>query len=103
MTVKRLTLIKRGKGKRIILFSHEAGLCLHPKLGRIWAKKGKQPFILVKSQHHKRLNVFGWVNSIGNTHGIMRLAAGISGIAEALLGEPFVESGVFLCEGRGTD
>jgi transposase len=39
-------------------------------------KKGKQPLILTKSQHHKRLNVFGWVNPIAGTHGMVRQEKG---------------------------
>jgi len=56
----------------MILFSDEAGFCLHPKLGRMWVKKGKQPFVVTKSHHHKRLNVFGWVDPIGGRHGMVR-------------------------------
>jgi len=55
----------------MMLFADEAGFCLHPKLGRIWVKKGKQPFVLTKSQHHKRLNIFGWVDPIGGKHGML--------------------------------
>jgi len=39
-------------------------------------KKGKQPLILTKSQHHKRLNVFGWVNPLAGTHGMVRQEKG---------------------------
>jgi transposase len=46
----------------MLLFSDETGFCLHPKLGRVWAKKGSQPFVLTKSEHRKRLNIFGWVD-----------------------------------------
>jgi len=60
----------------MLLFSDEAGFCLHPKLGRIWAKKGTQPLILTQSQHHKRLNVFGWVNPLRGTHGMVRQEKG---------------------------
>jgi transposase len=60
----------------MMLFSDEAGFCLHPRLGRIWVKKGRQPFVLTKSQHHKRLNVFGWVDPIGGKHGMLRRAKG---------------------------
>jgi len=54
-----------------MLFCDESGFCLHPKLGRVWTKRGKQPFVLTKSQHHKRLNVFGWVDPIGGKHGMV--------------------------------
>jgi hypothetical protein len=55
----------------VILFSDETGFCLHPKLGRVWAKKGSQPMVLTKSQHHKRLNVFGWVDPLAGRHGMV--------------------------------
>ena len=29
----------------MMLFCDEAGFCLHPKLGRVWSKKGKQPSV----------------------------------------------------------
>lgn len=60
----------------VLLFSDETGFCLHPKLGRIWAKKGSQPFVLTKSQHHKRLNVFGWVDPIRGRHGMLQQEKG---------------------------
>ena len=55
-----------------MLFCDEAGFCLHPKLGRVWAKKGKQPFVPTKSQHQKRLNVAGWVDPLSGNHGIIQ-------------------------------
>lgn len=55
----------------MMLFSDETGFCLHPKLGRLWVKKGKQPLVLTKSQHHKRLNVFGWVDPLWGKHGMI--------------------------------
>ena len=67
-----------SKGRRLLLFSDEAGFCLHPKLGRVWVKKGNQPLVLTKSQHHKRLNVFGWVNPLGGSHGMVRKEKGKS-------------------------
>jgi hypothetical protein len=42
----------------------------------MWVKKGKQPYVLTKSQHHKRLNVFGWVDPIGGKHGMLRQEKG---------------------------
>ena len=56
----------------MILFSDETGFCLHSKPRRMWVKKGKQPYVLTKSHHHKRLNVFGWVDPIGGKHGMVR-------------------------------
>ncbi len=55
-----------------MLFCDEAGFCLHPKLGRVWAKKGKQPLVPTKSQHQKRLNVAGWVDPLSGNHGIIQ-------------------------------
>jgi transposase len=60
----------------MLLFSDESGFCLHPKLGRVWAKKGTQPFVVTKSQHHKRLNVFGWVDPLSGRHGIVKQEKG---------------------------
>jgi transposase len=42
----------------------------------MWVKKGTQPYVLTKSQHHKRLNVFGWVDPIGGKHGMVRQEKG---------------------------
>ncbi len=42
----------------------------------MWVKKGTQPYVLTKSQHHKRLNVFGWVDPIGGRHGMVRQEKG---------------------------
>lgn len=55
-----------------MLFSDESGFCLHPKLGRVWCKKGKQPYVLTRSQHNKRLNIFGWVDPIDGKHGMLK-------------------------------
>ena len=60
----------------MLLFSDETGFCLHPKLGRMWVKKGTQPYVLTKSQHRKRLNVFGWVDPVGGKHGMVRQEKG---------------------------
>jgi len=60
----------------MMLFSDETGFCLHPKLGRVWVKKGKQPYVMTKSQHHKRLNIFGWVDPVGGKHGIVQQEKG---------------------------
>jgi len=58
------------------LFADESGFCLHPKLGRIWVKKGMQPTILTRSQHHKRVNVFGWVDPVKGRHGMIKQPKG---------------------------
>lgn len=65
-----------SKGKRIVLFEDEAGFSLHPKLGRVWAKKGSKPFVYTRSQHQKRLNIYGWVDPINGLHGIMKWISG---------------------------
>lgn len=60
----------------MILFEDETGFSLHPKLGRIWIKKGTQPYVYTRSEHNKRLNIFGWVDPISGLHGIMRWIKG---------------------------
>lgn len=60
----------------MLLFSDETGFCLHPKLSRVWAKKGKQPYVLTRSQHRQRLNIFGWVDPLRGTHGMIRQEKG---------------------------
>ena len=60
----------------MVLFEDETGFSLHPKLGRIWAKKGSCPFVYTRSHHQKRLNVFGWVDIINGAHGIMKWIRG---------------------------
>lgn len=70
-------MIQNGVKNRMILFADEAGFSLHPKLGRMWSKKGKQqPVVYTSSQHRKRLNVIGWVNPISGLHGMMKCDAG---------------------------
>ena len=66
----------RSKGNRVVLFEDETGFSLHPKLGRIWVKKGSCPFVYTRSQHQKRLNIFGWVDIIHGSHGIMKWISG---------------------------
>ena len=66
-------MIQKGIENRIILFADEAGFCLHPKLGRIWFKKGReQPVVYTSSQHRKRINVTGWVDPVNGLHGIIK-------------------------------
>ena len=66
-------MIQRGIENRMILFSDEAGFCLHPKLGRMWFKKGRaQPIVYTRSQHQKRINVTGWVDPVNGLHGIIK-------------------------------
>jgi transposase len=63
-------------GKRVVLFADEAGFALHPKLGRVWAKRGSRPVVWTRSQHRQRLNLFGWVNPLSGEHGLMKAARG---------------------------
>jgi transposase len=60
----------------VILFEDETGFSLHPKLGRVWVKKGTQPFVATRSQHQKRVNLFGWVDPINGFHGLRQAARG---------------------------
>ena len=60
----------------MLLFADESGFCLHPKLGRVWVKKGTQPTVWTKSQHHERLNVFGWVDPVSGRHGMIKRPKG---------------------------
>jgi hypothetical protein len=69
-------LAQRSGGKKVILFEDEAGFSFHPKLGRMWVKKGSQPYVYTRSQHQKRVNAFGWVDPINGLHGIMKWARG---------------------------
>lgn len=39
-------------------------------------KKGVQPTVLTRSQHHKRLNVFGWVDPVQGRHGMIKQPKG---------------------------
>ncbi|MBT9139243.1 MAG: hypothetical protein DDT31_01825 [Syntrophomonadaceae bacterium] len=59
-----------------MLFGDEAGFCLHPKLGRVWAKKGEQPVIMTRSQISVRMNVFGWVDPFKGRHGMSIIERG---------------------------
>ncbi len=70
-----------------MLFSDETGFCLHPKLSRVWAKKGKQPYVLARSQHRDRLNVFGWVDPVEGGHGMIRQEKGNTSGSLSMLGE----------------
>lgn len=69
-------MAQKDKRNRVILFEDEAGFSLHPKLGRVWVKKGTQPYVYTCSQHQKRLNIFGWVDPINGLHGIMKWIKG---------------------------
>ncbi len=51
----------------------------------MWVKKGNQPYVDTRSQHQKRLNVFGWVNPVNGLHGMLKWVKGnTDGFLEAL-------------------
>ncbi|MCI0597230.1 MAG: IS630 family transposase [candidate division Zixibacteria bacterium] len=58
------------------MFEDETGFTVHPKVGRGWAKKGKRLKIPTTSQHHARLNVFGWVAPLLGRQGMVRTPKG---------------------------
>lgn len=58
------------------MFADESGFSLHPKLGRVWARRGTQPVVPTTSQHHQRLNLFGWVEPLYGWHGLFRWPKG---------------------------
>jgi transposase len=66
----------QSREKRVVLFEDETGFSMHPKLGRIWVKKGTQPYVETRSQHGKRLNLFGWVDPLNGFHGLMKSIKG---------------------------
>jgi len=68
--------MKRSGKRRVIIFEDESGFSLHPKLGRVWAKKGSKPYVWTRSQHQKRLNLFGWVAPFQGLHGMMKRPKG---------------------------
>jgi len=59
-----------------MVFGDETGFSLHPKLGRVWVKKGNQPYVYTGSDHGQRVNFFGWVDPFNGFHGLMRSAKG---------------------------
>lgn len=60
----------------MLIFADESGFSSHPKLGRMWAKRGSQPAVPTTSQHCKRLNLFGWVEPLKGWHGLFRWPKG---------------------------
>ena len=51
----------------------------------MWVKKGNQPYVDTRSQHQKRLNVFGWVNPVNGLHGMLKWVKGnTDGFLEAI-------------------
>ena len=64
--------------ENVVIFEDEAGFSLHPKLGKVWAKKGLQPIVYTKSQRQCKINMFGWVELLGGHHGMMESETGDS-------------------------
>ncbi|MBF8253774.1 MAG: IS630 family transposase [Deltaproteobacteria bacterium] len=60
----------------MLIFADESGFSLHPKLGRVWAKRGSRPTVPTTSQHRKRLNLFGWVEPLKGWHALFRWPKG---------------------------
>jgi len=75
-TQKKLNRILKLGELALLVFSDESGFSLHPKLGRVWAQRGTQPVVPTTSQHHKRLNLFGWVEPLYGWHGLFRWPKG---------------------------
>jgi len=73
---KKLYRILGQSEKALLIFQDESGFSLHPKLGRVWAKRGSQPTVPTTSQHHQRLNLFGWVEPLKGWHGLFRWPKG---------------------------
>ncbi len=43
----------------------------HPRLSRLWARRGERVRVPTGSEHRQRLNVFGWVAPLLGRHGMM--------------------------------
>ena len=73
---KKLNRILKLGELALLVFSDESGFSLHPRLGRVWARRGTQPVVPTTSQQHKRLNLFGWVEPLYGWHGLFRWPKG---------------------------
>ena len=62
--------------KETIVFEDETGFILHPRLGIGWVKAGERLRIPTTSQHHQRLNIFGWVAPLLGRKGLVRSPQG---------------------------
>jgi transposase len=58
------------------VFEDETGFSKHPRLRRLWARRGQRVRVPTRSEHRQRLNVFGWVAPRLGRHGLMRLPKG---------------------------
>ena len=59
-----------------MVFQDETGFTLHPRLGFGWARRGQRLRVPTTSQHHKRLNLSGWVAPLLGRHGMIRTELG---------------------------
>ena len=73
---KKLHRILELGESALLVFADESGFSLHPRLGRVWARRGSRPIVPTTSQHHKRLNLFGWVEPLCGWHGLFRWPKG---------------------------
>jgi hypothetical protein len=60
----------------LLACADERGLSLHPKLGRVWARRGTQPRVRTTSRHQKRLSLSGWVDPLFGWHAPFRRPKG---------------------------
>ena len=58
------------------MFEDETGFTRHPRVSRVWTPRGQRVRVATRSEHHKRLNVFGWVAPLVGLHGMIRVARG---------------------------
>lgn len=58
------------------MFEDETGFTLHPRVGRVWAKKGRRVCIPTTSHHSTRLNIFGWVAPLLGKSGLVKAPKG---------------------------
>lgn len=72
---KKLRSILTGE-RAVLVFGDETGFSLHPRLGRLWMKRGTRIRVPTKSQHRQRLNLFGWVEPLRGRYGFLRILQG---------------------------
>lgn len=58
------------------MFEDETGFSKHPRLSRLWTRRGQRARVPTRSEHRQRLNVFGWVAPLLGRHGLVRLPKG---------------------------
>jgi len=62
--------------RAVLVFGDETGFSLHPRLGRLWMKRGTRVQVPTKSQHRQRLNLFGWVEPLRGWYGFLTILKG---------------------------